>query len=381
MNAIPSQFSLIAAHSLSLVLMLLDPHLSRFAAGTSALGGALLASLLWGAIYRFCMHGPAQPLRQSIEEETARQHCQALLERERSLILEAIGQTLPLKQLLESIADFISGHRHQLRCWCITARGITAPSATAMELEYPGAEIPQFRHEIYTQDKEWLGFFLLEGTWSAQDDTVLEIGTALAALAIRNRQMHEDLVRRSEHDALTDLPNRILLEQRVAQAMATAERHAQGFALIYIDLDHFKKINDRYGHRTGDAYLQTVARRLSERLRRRDTLARVGGDEFLALITQVNDRSEVEEVVHRFAGCFDAPFPIYDHLLVGTASLGIAFFPEDGRTFQELEMAADAAMYASKRMAGSRNQGAQEAPLDLLPLHPQPPVPSSTIDA
>ena len=177
---------------------------------------------------------------------------------------------------------------------------------------------------------------------------------SLAALAIDNRRLYEDLIHRSEYDQLTDVPNRILLECRIASALSNAQRYRQQFALIYIDLDQFKRVNDRYGHRVGDIYLQKVAKRLSERLRSRDTLARVGGDEFIALIPALRDRSEANEIARRLEDCFDSPFNIDDLIFSGTASVGIAVYPEDGTEAHELKLVADAAMYASKHSGDSR---------------------------
>jgi diguanylate cyclase (GGDEF)-like protein len=113
-------------------------------------------------------------------------------------------------------------------------------------------------------------------------------------------------------------------------------------------------VNDQHGHRVGDIYLQKVARRLTERLRSRDTLARVGGDEFIALIPIVRDRSEAEEIGRRIEDCFQSPFQIDDLMLRGTASVGIAVYPEDGTEAHELKLVADAAMYASKQHGESR---------------------------
>jgi diguanylate cyclase (GGDEF)-like protein len=125
--------------------------------------------------------------------------------------------------------------------------------------------------------------------------------------------------------------------------------------LIYIDLDGFKQINDVYGHAVGDLYLQEVARRMKGQLRSFDTLARQGGDEFAALVPAVRNRAEVEEIALRLEGSFSEPVAIGEHVLRGTASVGIALYPEDGATKDSLLNAADAAMYAVKN--GRRRSG------------------------
>ena len=174
------------------------------------------------------------------------------------------------------------------------------------------------------------------------------MGASLAALAIDNRRLYETLIHRSQYDQLTNAANRFLLESRLDEALAHARRGQSHFALIYMDLDQFKQVNDFYGHRVGDLYLQQVAERISEKLRGMDTLARVGGDEFIALLPVVRGRAEVEEINQRLMRCFDAPFHIDTHILKGSASIGYAVYPEDGITKDALKRVADTAMYANK---------------------------------
>ena len=139
---------------------------------------------------------------------------------------------------------------------------------------------------------------------------MLDMGTSLAALAIDNRRFYEGLIHRSEYDQLTEVPNRFLLESRLKEAFANARRKEHSFALIFVDLDRFKSVNDRYGHRVGDMYLQNVARRLLEKLRGQDTLARVGGDEFIVLIPVVQDRIEAEEIACGWPNALTRPFAL-----------------------------------------------------------------------
>jgi diguanylate cyclase (GGDEF)-like protein len=118
--------------------------------------------------------------------------------------------------------------------------------------------------------------------------------------------------------------------------------------LIYIDLDKFKSINDTYGHHVGDLYLQAVALRMSRQLLGGDMLARLGGDEFAALVSLQHGRSDMDKILARLESCFDEPFSVEGILLHGEASIGFAFFPEDGATQDSLLSAADTAMYAVK---------------------------------
>jgi diguanylate cyclase (GGDEF)-like protein len=322
------------------------------------LSGTLIAALLWGAILRRRMLVQTEILRRTMEEEAARERRQAFLERERSRVLEAINSSMPLDQVLGMITAFISEEMHGLCCWCVPLNGIAIGCANARGVDSPGEGTAHTRRDIHSSSGEPLGVFILDGIHEPggqlAGSELLDLGVSLAALAIDNRRLYEDLIHRSEYDQLTDVPNRFLLECRIASALSSAQRYRQQFALIYIDLDQFKRVNDRYGHRVGDVYLQKVAKRLSERLRSRDTLARVGGDEFIALIPALRDRGEANEIARRLEDCFNSPFNIDDLILNGTASVGIAVYPEDGTEAHELKLVADAAMYASKHRDGSR---------------------------
>ena len=324
----------------------------------SALTGAVIAALLWGAILRRRMSIQTEILRHTMEEEAARERRQAFLERERGRVLEAINSSMPLEQVLGMITAFISEQMHGLCCWCVPPNGVMIGSTNFRADDPPIEGSPHTRRDIFSSSGERLGVFILDGIHEPGDSLggseLLDLGARLAALAIDNRRLYEDLIHRSQYDQLTEIPNRFLLESRIATALASANRHRQRFALIYIDLDQFKGVNDRYGHRIGDIYLQKVAKRLSDRLRSRDTLARVGGDEFIALIPAVHDRGEANDIARRLEDCFAAPFHIDDLILKGSASIGVAVYPEDGTDAHELKLVADAAMYASKQQAERR---------------------------
>src|ERR1039458_8860868 len=166
--------------------------------------------------------------------------------------------------------------------------------------------------------------------------------------SIETRRLYSDLRHRSEFDLLTEMPNRFAMDKRLDLLIEEARQNSGIFGLIYIDLDEFKQVNDRYGHRIGDLYLQEVAVRMTRQLRGGDMLARLGGDEFAALVSVVPSRSDVEEAAHRLQRCFGAPFAVEDCSLHGAASIGIALYPEDGLTKDSLLSVADAAMYAVK---------------------------------
>jgi len=177
----------------------------------------------------------------------------------------------------------------------------------------------------------------------------------------RNRVMNEvDQLREYQyfiatHDALTGLPNRQLFEDRAAKALAQAQRDNGAFALGFIDLDRFKRVNDTHGHAVGDALLRSVGQLLSESVRSTDTVARVGGDEFLLLLAPLrqNAEAEVHATVQRLCEKIAALRQVEGRDVRISASIGVAFFPAHGRTLDSLLIRADQSMYAAKRRAGA----------------------------
>ena len=163
-------------------------------------------------------------------------------------------------------------------------------------------------------------------------------------LEAANRQLRH----LATHDALTGLPNRVLLDDRLAQAVAHADRDGHSFAVMVCDLDRFKLINDSLGHRAGDELLQEVARRLSAAARSIDTVARLGGDEFVMVISPVAGRAEAEAFAQRAIEAIEPPVQIAGISIHTSPSIGIAFYPADGTSLDALLAQADAAMYAAK---------------------------------
>jgi diguanylate cyclase (GGDEF)-like protein/PAS domain S-box-containing protein len=162
------------------------------------------------------------------------------------------------------------------------------------------------------------------------------------------KQAEENLLHMATHDALTGLPNRSLLQDRVSQAIGHAERALREVAVLFIDIDRFKNINDSLGHAAGDALITTLARRLRCSVRTVDTVARVGGDEFVMVLTDVTRESDVTQILPNLIEAITEPVPVEGHQLSVTASIGIALFPRDGIDVATLLKNADTAMYRAK---------------------------------
>jgi diguanylate cyclase (GGDEF)-like protein len=160
---------------------------------------------------------------------------------------------------------------------------------------------------------------------------------------------NEDRLRYLAHfDALTNLPNRFLFQDHVELALAQASRNGRQVAIMFLDLDHFKTINDTLGHRAGDTLLTEVAQRLTDCLRAGDTLSRFGGDEFNAVLPDIENGNAAASVAEKFVAVLSTPFFIEDRELMITTSIGIAIYPQDGNNLEQLTHAADSAMFRAK---------------------------------
>jgi diguanylate cyclase (GGDEF)-like protein/PAS domain S-box-containing protein len=167
---------------------------------------------------------------------------------------------------------------------------------------------------------------------------------------ITEQKKVEDQIRHmAHHDALTELPNRVLLHDRIGQAIAQARRNSRVAALLVIDLDRFKNINDSLGHQVGDGLLRTVAERLVACVRGADTVARMGGDEFVVVLTDLKRAEDAGPIAQKILGALPRPVDIEGHELRVTTSIGICAYPHDGEDVETLVRNADAAMYHAKQ--------------------------------
>lgn len=179
-------------------------------------------------------------------------------------------------------------------------------------------------------------------------------GAPAQLLSLRDITEQTNLLARLDHDAhvdrVTGLPNRAQLERRLAAALADARRSGGLVAVLFVDVDDFKAVNDRYGHQAGDAFLKAVGGRLKAHVRVADTVARLAGDEFVVVLAGLDDPREAEAVAAKVLEGMATPFAIDDHRIAAGASVGVAVFPSDADAAAELVRKADVAMYAAKRL-------------------------------
>jgi diguanylate cyclase (GGDEF)-like protein len=181
-----------------------------------------------------------------------------------------------------------------------------------------------------------------------RDLELLDMVCSMAALVFEHQRLHQQLLLYAYHDVLTGLPNRRLGEERLEIAITQARRESSQVAVLWIDLDQFKHINDTHGHPLGDMVLQQTAARLSKRLRSTDTVARMGGDEFMVILSGVQDRESAEQTAAELHQIVTQPLTFGRVALNIAISIGISVFPVDGETAEQLKQNADTAMYQAK---------------------------------
>jgi diguanylate cyclase (GGDEF)-like protein/PAS domain S-box-containing protein len=186
-----------------------------------------------------------------------------------------------------------------------------------------------------------------------------DIGVVTHYVAVKlditeRKRAEERITHLAQHDALTDLPNRPLFSDRLEQAVALAQRDGTSMALMFLDLDGFKPVNDTFGHTVGDLLLQEAAHRMRECVRASDTVGRTGGDEFVVLLHRIEDETDALTVAEKIRQALCRPFELAGQRLEISCSIGIAIYPEHGTDEKELSQAADSAMYCAKQEGRNR---------------------------
>ena len=289
-------------------------------------------------------------VRAWVVERKVRRETVALgyVEGRRSRILEDINGARPLAEVIEQITELASFKLKGAPCWCQIVDGAQLGNCPPRLASFRVIQVEIPAHSAPPLGTIFAAFHPLSKPHDFEPEAIF-MAAGLASLAIETRRLYTDLRRRSEFDLLTDTHNRFSLDKRLDDLIAEARNAASVFGFIYIDLDKFKQINDHCGHHVGDRFLQEVALRMKRQLRSHDLLARIGGDEFAALVPVVRNRAEVEEIALRLERCLDEPFLIDTFVVQGSASLGIALYPQGGDTKDTLLKTADAAMYKAKK--------------------------------
>ncbi|AXS80473.1 bifunctional diguanylate cyclase/phosphodiesterase [Dechloromonas sp. HYN0024] len=221
-------------------------------------------------------------------------------------------------------------------------------AAVAEEMLARAAGTPGSRYEVTAVRKDGSTFpAMVYGAPSAFEGRPASVGTLLDISV--QKAAEQRISELADYDALTGLPNRRLLRQRFVQLIAAAEREQSQIAVIFLDLDHFKRVNDSLGHSVGDELLCQVAHRLDSAVRRIDTVARLGGDEFIFSMPGFHSAAAAE-VARRLIDVFARPFKVVGHELTVTPSLGICIYPHDGLDLETLLKNADTAMYRAKEL-------------------------------
>jgi diguanylate cyclase (GGDEF)-like protein/PAS domain S-box-containing protein len=167
------------------------------------------------------------------------------------------------------------------------------------------------------------------------------------------KKAEQQVIYLTQHCPLTDLPNRLLFGDRLKQAIRNAKCSCTKCGLLFVDIDGFKPVNDRYGHRVGDMLLQGIGKRMKQCIGELDTIARIGGDEFVAILPSVNDVEDAISIAERLRQSIEEPFSVENFILGVSASIGVAIYPDDGLDEQTLLVNADHAMYQAKSRGGN----------------------------
>jgi diguanylate cyclase (GGDEF)-like protein len=326
----------------------------------------------------------------SLEESNEALRTEQETERQHSRILELIGSKEPLETVLDAVVTAL--HRQQpdpaTGCAVLAFQGvhpITLGRGLSGELlpelerfatrAAAGEPVDTCKEELReaarrygfpecrfapvrlraTEDVGWIVLFQKKSPEHVQTTSVLiHRAQRAAALAIENRRLYEQLAQQAHFDALTQLPNRLLFHDRLHQALAHGRRHQSRVAILWLDLDGFKRVNDTLGHRAGDALLRLAAQRLLGCVRETDTLARLGGDEFTVVLKDVRDLTAAMGVAGKLLEVLRKPFRVSRHDLSISASIGVSIYPDHGGDVTAVVKSADIAMYRAKAMGKNR---------------------------
>ena len=264
-----------------------------------------------------------------------------------------LEQTEEVKQKVEAVVDDLSSTNRDVKNRLDVGKK-TLPAARALadgqRVESAVKEVSDDLHEV--NDALSQGITQIKETEIALVHAQNALEQTEENLVAAQHNEHAAL-QRALHDSATGLPNRELFDDRLEHAIASAERHSWSLAVMFIDLDRFKEVNDNHGHAAGDRVLKEAARRLAQHSRDEDTVCRNGGDEFLILLVNPQGSKNVERIAKAIGDSLAEPMNVGNAEVAIGASIGIAFFPEHGRSNAQLIERADSAMYRAKK-SGAR---------------------------
>ena len=281
-------------------------------------------------------------LEAAVAERTAELQVERRFERDQAQIMEMIVSTTGLDEILESIARMVRTYPPGVDC----SISINQPSIATLKAGMRrDAILSTAGHAI-----GWINFARARGSSVSEPiSKSVSVAKRLAAVAIESRGAYEKLDYQANHDLLTGLSNRLHFQEGIQRIIQDAAREHEGFALIYIDLNRFKQINDQYGHRIGDLYLQELSNRFRSCMRKGDLLARLGGDEFAVILPGANSAAAARRIVQILEASLMPPVVLPGCKFNASASFGFSIYPDDATDGESLLRAADQAMYRAKQ--------------------------------
>jgi diguanylate cyclase (GGDEF)-like protein/PAS domain S-box-containing protein len=270
-----------------------------------------------------------------------------------------VGRLVPMDHCAFARPDLDRGHYVQT----FPADDVYGIAAQLLETPYPLQDVVRGDWLLLplTVASRHVGAMLLQGppgvTLNDTDIALLQFVAMQAAMAIERLELHTELLHAARYDDLTDLPNRRRFTEQVEHALVRTMRSGGTLALLFIDVNDFKLINDRLGHAAGDHVLRTLAQRMRETLREEDSVSRLGGDEFAVLLDQVADLAAAHAVAAKLRLAAGAPLVCEGHMLTVRLSIGIAAAPDHGYSLDQLLRHADQAMYLEKQQRKLLEQG------------------------
>jgi len=305
-------------------------------------------------------HADTPKILQALAEAVAHHStslCCALHLLEGETLTLAAQSSLP-STLAESLQQIATANLDAPECMALDRKGIGAVEDLRLA-HNPWSELLRangvqsvWTAPIFAADDRPLGtvsvYSLLMRPPGESDIEFLQTSCQLASLILERHQMNEELIYRAYHDPLTGLGNRRLGKKGLESAIERAQRDGRGVGVLWIDLDKFKEINETYGHPAGDFVLRETARRLVARMRKSDTVARMGGDEFMVVVERMEERENAEHVATELLKILAQPMQMGETQLNVTASIGISAYPGDGDAADVLEQRADLAMHDAK---------------------------------